>query len=201
MRSLKPSEPRSRYPREPPLRQSLRLALLGCAFWIAIPATALADATRATGCPLQIGKLPVKTWIDRDEGALSIRFVPVNRNFAHCLRFDELAMVGPAGEKIVGRSSSSGWSSHIRMHRRSPGPAKYENAGTSQDGLGLGLGIAFPVGAQPSTSPLAFHFDRDHGLPVDRSGWLWSATIRDVCSETNLSLRIPVERLQSCSGN
>ncbi len=183
------------------MRQSLRLALLGCAFWLAIPTTALADATRATGCPLRIGKLPVKTWIDRGEDTLSIRFVPVNRNFARCLRFEELALVGPAGEKIVGRSSSSGWSSRIRIYRRSPGPAKYENAGTSQDGLDLGLGIAFPVGAQGPTSPLEFHFDRDQELPADRSGWLWSATLRDVCSETDLSLRIPVERLVPCSGN
>ena len=183
------------------MRQSLRLALLGCAFWIAVPATALADATRATGCPLQIGKLPVKTWIDRDEDALSIRFVPVNRNFARCLQFEEFALVGPAGEKIVGQSSSRGWSSRIRMHRRSRGPAKYENAGTSQDGLGLGLGIAFPVGAERPKSPLEFHFDRGQGLPVDPSGWVWSATLRDVCSETDLSLRIPVERLVPCSGN
>ena len=52
------------------------------------------------GCPLAIGRLPVRSWIARDHRTLRVRFVPVQSDFAHCLELDALSLVGPGGQHV-----------------------------------------------------------------------------------------------------
>lgn len=162
-----------------------------------------ADAQRhIDGCPLEIGRLRVRTWVESDARSLSIRFASVSRDLARCLELPSLALIGPTGHRVEGKLRRRGLPVPVTIGASHVVPAKIAPGTSTRD---LGAGVRFRIPFRERRPPIEYRFDLGEAPGGDRlgrdglaSGWSWRGVAYDACSETHMPLWIAVDELEPC---